>query len=598
MIRYFNTFALLLYAAGAVLCAAFLMRRGNTADQPAGMKEPSADGKPAGTERPSETKGPAGARVLIPALLIILAGAFLRFYALGGIPYGLNQDEASIGYDAWTLATSGIDRNGYSWPVYPITWGSGGGSPLMVYLAVLTTKLFGATVFSLRLTPAIAGVLTLVLFFFVVRMLLGDAAALAGTAFLAVCPWHIILSRWALDSNTLPFWLVLAILLFLKGERSGRTGTFLLSAAVFAVCLYAYGSATVTVPLFLLLICIYSIRHRRLTVKQMLLSMVIFLIVFAPLLVFYIVNYLDLPEMKILCFSVPKFTAARSVFYTPQQVLQNLPYNLKYLFGIFTRGTDEAEILCNYVPGFATLYEFTFPVTILGLAGHLRDLIRKKEYQEDAVFSLLILVSVLFTLFIEPDINRMTLIFIPLIYFHTRGLCMMMQAARLLEKEGRKRALPVLCAAVVLVMAAGFALFARAYYGPAYRELSAESFMPGYGDAVVYAESVREENGTAYSTYRHVAAPFMPALFYLQTPAEEFINTAVYRDNNEEFRVATSFGHWVFGIPEDMEELSEHPEDVLVIHKEEIPAYDGDLYEISQFHDFAVVRVKTPGLPR
>ena len=207
MIRYFNIFALLLYAAGAVLCAAFLMRRGNsgnTAEQPAGMKGPSAAGKPAGTEQPSETKQPAGARVLISALLIILAGAFLRFYALGKIPYGLNQDEASIGYDAWTLATSGIDRNGYSWPVYPITWGSGGGSPLMVYLAVLTTKLFGATVFSLRLTPAVAGVLTLVLFFFVVRMLLGDAAAFAGTAFLAVCPWHIILSRWALDSNTLP----------------------------------------------------------------------------------------------------------------------------------------------------------------------------------------------------------------------------------------------------------------------------------------------------------------------------------------------------------------------------------------------------------
>ncbi|MBR5115792.1 MAG: hypothetical protein IK096_01885, partial [Lachnospiraceae bacterium] len=96
--------------------------------------------------------------------LLFITGAALRFVRLGAIPAGLNQDEASIGYDAWTLLHYGVDRNGYRLPVYPITWGSGGGSPLMIYLAVLSTALFGRNVASLRFFPAFLGSLTIALF--------------------------------------------------------------------------------------------------------------------------------------------------------------------------------------------------------------------------------------------------------------------------------------------------------------------------------------------------------------------------------------------------------------------------------------------------
>ena len=101
---------------------------------------------------------------LVCFFLVFALGCFLRFYHLTTLPDGLNQDEASIGYEAFSLAFYGVDRYGNPFPVYPITWGSGGGSPLLIYLTALSFKLFGVSIFVLRGTVAFFGCLTLPLF--------------------------------------------------------------------------------------------------------------------------------------------------------------------------------------------------------------------------------------------------------------------------------------------------------------------------------------------------------------------------------------------------------------------------------------------------
>ena len=42
-------------------------------------------------------------REWIAAGLLLALGALLRLCALGALPYGLNQDEASAGYEAFAL---------------------------------------------------------------------------------------------------------------------------------------------------------------------------------------------------------------------------------------------------------------------------------------------------------------------------------------------------------------------------------------------------------------------------------------------------------------------------------------------------------------
>ena len=96
---------------------------------------------------------------LIFVSVLLLGAAALRLIGLSELPAGMNQDEASIGYDSWAIANYGVDRNGYHNPVYPVAWGAGHG-PFYMYAASLFIKLFGNSLFVYRLPQALLGVLS------------------------------------------------------------------------------------------------------------------------------------------------------------------------------------------------------------------------------------------------------------------------------------------------------------------------------------------------------------------------------------------------------------------------------------------------------
>ncbi len=53
----------------------------------------------------------------ILAIVILFFGCFIRIIFIDKYPIGLNQDEASSAYEAWSILNFGIDRNGKSFPV-------------------------------------------------------------------------------------------------------------------------------------------------------------------------------------------------------------------------------------------------------------------------------------------------------------------------------------------------------------------------------------------------------------------------------------------------------------------------------------------------
>jgi predicted membrane-bound mannosyltransferase len=51
-------------------------------------------------------------------ILILFLAFFFRFYQLGNIPFGFFCDEASVGYNAYSLANTGTDEWGVKWPLF------------------------------------------------------------------------------------------------------------------------------------------------------------------------------------------------------------------------------------------------------------------------------------------------------------------------------------------------------------------------------------------------------------------------------------------------------------------------------------------------
>ena len=101
---------------------------------------------------------------------------------------------------------------------------------------------------------------------------------------------------------------------------------------------------------------------------------------------------------------------------------------------------------------------------------------------------------------------------------------------------------------VILLVAS--LMFTRAYFKN-YNSWALSIFMPGYGDAMVRAYEIAGDDRTVYSTYDGLSSPFMLALYYTNYSPVDFHNTVVYKDPDAEFRVAESYGNFVFGLPDD-----------------------------------------------
>lgn len=187
--------------------------------------------------------------------LIVLVGIFLRFYQLGINPPSLTWDEASLGYNAYSILQTGADEYGNKFPL-SIRSFDDYKPALYVYLIIPFIKIFDLNEFAVRLPAAIIGILSVISIYFLVKELLQkwdknyqELIALAAAFFLAISPWHLQFSRGAFEGNIGIFFLMLGITLFLKGLRDGRL--LIVSSVFFTLSIYSYHSFRLLVPLLL-----------------------------------------------------------------------------------------------------------------------------------------------------------------------------------------------------------------------------------------------------------------------------------------------------------------------------------------------------------
>jgi 4-amino-4-deoxy-L-arabinose transferase-like glycosyltransferase len=188
--------------------------------------------------------------------LIVGAALVLRLWQLGDVPLSPDWDEAALGYNAYSLFTTGKDEYGAQLPVVLKSFGDYKPA-LYAYLIIPLIPLFDITLFAVRLPSVIAGIVGIIGMYFLVKQLLASEKLGIVAAFLfAISPWHLQLSRVAFEANVGLTCIILTVLFFLYGLKQGR---FLMISAFFAALgLYTYQSEKVFLPLLLLsLVIIY-----------------------------------------------------------------------------------------------------------------------------------------------------------------------------------------------------------------------------------------------------------------------------------------------------------------------------------------------------
>ena len=170
--------------------------------------------------------------VLLVASLIIVA-AFLRIYRLGDFPPGLHGDEAWTGIEARRILEDG--------PIgvwSPSALGQPAGT---FYWTAFLFSFLEPSLFTLRLSAALLGVLTVLAFYVFARAVLGPTAASVGAVLLTVSFWHIHYSRIAFPLVALPFLECVALVFLVQGLRTGRLFFVAIAGATSALGVYVYG---------------------------------------------------------------------------------------------------------------------------------------------------------------------------------------------------------------------------------------------------------------------------------------------------------------------------------------------------------------------
>lgn len=160
---------------------------------------------------------------------VMLLAIASRSVLLGVIPCGVHADEAFAGYEAYSILNYGKDSWGYSFPVYLTTWGSGM-SALESFLMIPFIRLGGLNLVTIRIPQMIMGIISVLVVYLLFSRIADHKKALWAAAMIAVCPWHIMMSRWGLDANLAPAFLLLAMYFSVLGLSKEK---YLIVAALF-----------------------------------------------------------------------------------------------------------------------------------------------------------------------------------------------------------------------------------------------------------------------------------------------------------------------------------------------------------------------------
>ena len=349
-------------------------------------------------------------------LFLFIITIITTLYKFTHIPAGINVDEAGMAYDAWSIVNYGVDRYLYPFPVYFINYG-GGQNSLYGYCLAFLIKFFGLSVYTLRLPSFIFRIIS---FLALYHALKSNKLKCLFTLFLfSICPIFIMYSRWGLESYLMIGMITLAFSLTIQAINTRKQYLYVISGIVIGLSLYSYAISYITVPIILILLLLYLIYNKRITIKEFISVLIPVVILAVPLILVLLVNNGVINEI-VSFISIPKFISYRGSELSLSNIINNLPYFYNLL-------TNDALPMSEYnsLPVFFTMYFLSIPLVVLGCILTFKDVIvaKFKDVDIDYFIAIWFVASSISMLLIkDPNINKANAIYIPFLYFIVKSI--------------------------------------------------------------------------------------------------------------------------------------------------------------------------------
>ncbi len=331
-------------------------------------------------------------------LAISLLVVVVYFYEVPKNPAGFFVDEASISYNAHTIAQSGTDEDGNRFPLYFRAFGEYK-SPVYIYVLSAVFWFTGPSVLVARMLSAVAGLAAAVLFgILAAQMARRRSVGLMVFLIAALTPWLFEISRLVFEVALLPA--ILALFLLLLQDAAKRAQWSWSSAASLGVLLglmaYTYSVGRLLALLFALGLAFFLTRQRW---RKVVLTWIVFGLTLLPLGVFTLRHPGALSErFKFVTFVKPADTRSQIALRFVQNYAENFSPRRWLAYG-----DPEPR---HHLPGMGSLL-----IGVVALAG-LGLVVILTRYRRDAWWRFSV-----YGLFVSPIPAALTLD-----YFHTLRL--------------------------------------------------------------------------------------------------------------------------------------------------------------------------------
>lgn len=329
---------------------------------------------------------------------IILLSIILRFYLLGVNPPSLTWDEASIGYNAYSILHTAKDEYGNFMPLSFRSFDDYK-PPVYIYLTVPVVFVFGLTEFAVRFPAAVFGVLSVIVVYFLTREILSswdkkkrELISLAASFFLSISPWHLQFSRAAFEGNVGMFFLITSLLFFFKAFKNPIY--YFLFTIFYLLSMYSYHSFRlinlILLPVLILLFYKQLIRQKIIVCLALILIVVLSLPIYISFIspqgtgarlsmvtIFSDPSLLKFSNEKVLIAKQQHDVFAqiiydRRVIFVPQMIKGYFDH---YRFDfLFLRGDGGVQ---HHAYKMGMLYLWDFPFIILGMFFLLKKIDRR-----------------------------------------------------------------------------------------------------------------------------------------------------------------------------------------------------------------------------